>query len=263
MRHSPGPMDALERLCELAVRDQWRLETLDFSALDVSSLPLPFRQAGADAFAQLHWGERTALVAARRLALLLPPGLERRLVELQINDELRHVRFFEQVILHLGCEGRRRPSVERLMLEVEEARSAEELVLGMQILIEGAAHSLFLEAARWVDALPDEEGPLRALRQVLGEWLPLLARDESRHIAFGVHFLRERLPALSAPRLRQVEEKLAHWAEGVLEQARDPDLIEGVGLDGNALCDRLVEDLNLRISQVGLSTRISKLRAAG
>ncbi len=255
-------MDALERLCELAVRDQWRLEALDLSALDVSSLPLVFRQAGADAFAQLHWGERTALVAARRLCALLPEGPRRRFVELQVADELRHVAFFERLISQLGCEGRRRPSVEALMREVEEARSVEELVLGMQILIEGAAHSLFMEASRWVDAIPDDEGPLRALRRVLGEWLPLLARDESRHIAFGVHFLRERLPALTAAQLRSLEEKLVRWGDGVLAQARDPDLIEGVGLDGGALCDRLVEDLNLRIAQVGLSTRIARLEAA-
>src|SRR5262245_11883467 len=97
---------SLERLRELALRDQWSLDALDIGSLDVSSLPEPFRQAGADAFAQLHWGERTALLAARRLCELLPAGRERAFVQTQLQDEARHVAFFEQVIARLGCEGR-------------------------------------------------------------------------------------------------------------------------------------------------------------
>ncbi len=256
-------MDALQRLCELAARDQWTLDGLNVPSLDVSGLPREFRQAGADAFAQLHWGERTALLAAERLLHQLTEGPARTFVQTQIKDEQRHVAFFEALIAQFGCEGRRRPSVERLMREVEAAETREELVLGMQILVEGTAHSLFLEAARWAESIPEDEGgPLRLLRTLLGDWMPLLARDESRHIAFGVHYLREQRPHLTPLRIRRLEEKLVHWGEGVLAQARDPDLIDGVGVDGAALCDRLVEDLNLRIAQVGMSTRIAALKAA-
>jgi hypothetical protein len=51
-----------------------------------------------------------------------------------------------------------------------------------------------------------------------------------------------------------LEEKVALWGDLVLEKARDPDLI--VGVDAAVLCARLIDDLNLRIGQVGLATRI-------
>ncbi|HYI00641.1 hypothetical protein [Hyalangium sp.] len=255
-----------ERLCELAARDQWKLEELGWHTLDVSSLPEPFRQTAADGFAQLQWGERTAQLAATRLIELLPEGAARAFVVTQRTDEARHVAFFERVIGLLGCEGRVRPSVQRLMREVQEAETPEALVLGMQILIESIAHSLFQEASRVVNSIEAGEeldGPLRALKTVMGEWMPrLLGRDESRHIAFGLHYLRQRIPRLEGPERHQLEEKVSLWGEWVLEQARDPDLVYGIGIDGEAVCGQLIEDLNLRLAQVGLETRIAPLKAA-
>lgn len=256
----------LERLRELAVRDQWSLSDLDWTGVELPSLPADFRQAAADAFAQLYWGERTAELAATKLAGLLQPAAARALCELQSRDEARHAAFFEQVIARLGCQGRVRPSTERLMSEVQQAESPEAMVLGMQILIEGVAHSLFSQAGRLFEVLDRSgamEGSQRATWRVVAEWMPgLLARDESRHIAFGVHFLRERLPELGPRGRGRLEEKLATWGAWVLESARDPDLLLGVGVDGDALCGPLVEDLNLRIAQVGLQSRLALLRVA-
>ncbi|KFE70331.1 hypothetical protein [Hyalangium minutum] len=271
MKGAESPVDTVsepyfERLCELAARDQWRLEDLDWHTLDVAALPEEFRQTAADGFAQLQWGERTAQHAAARLVELLPEGSARAFLVTQRTDEARHVAFFERVMQVLGCEGRVRPSVQRLMREVQEADTPEALVLGMQILIEGVAHSLFQEAAKVVNGFEADEslaGPLQALKKVMGEWMPrLLARDESRHIAFGIHYLRQRLPRLDGASRRQLEEKVSLWGEWVLEQARDPDLVYGIGIDGEAVCGQLLEDLNLRLGQVGLETRIAPLKAA-
>ncbi|WP_224246119.1 ferritin family protein [Hyalangium gracile] len=266
--HSPDepPDPYLERLCELAARDQWKLEELDWSSLDLLSLPELFRQTAADGFAQLLWGERTAELAASRLMELLPDGAARTFIATQRTDEARHVAFFERVIHLLGCEGRTRPSVQRLMREVQEAETPEELMLGMQILIEGIAHSLFLEAARVVGSFGEGDEldrPLQALKTVIGGWMPrLLARDESRHIAFGLHALRQSIPRLDRAERLRLEEKVTLWGALVLEQARDPDLVYGVGVDGEEVCRRLIDDLNLRIGQVGLETRIAPLKAA-
>src|SRR5262245_45856068 len=182
--------EGFRRLCDIANRDQWRLADLDWSGLDMSALPEFFRQTVADAFAQLRWGEQTAQRGATRLAALLPEGWARRFVLTQVVDEERHVAFFERVIGLFGCAGRVRPSVERLMGEVQSADTPEALMLGMQILIEGVGHSLFTEAASLVNE-PEAgaalealglDGPLRKVRVVVGDWMPrLLARDESRH----------------------------------------------------------------------------------
>jgi hypothetical protein len=258
-----GP--SLERLCELAARDQWRLDELDWSAVEVSTLPEAFRQTAADAFAQLHWGEQTAHFAATRLREWLPEGPARAFLATQQEDEARHAAFFERIIHLFGCEGRVRPSVQRLMREVREAETPEAMMLGMQVLIEGIAHSMFLEASRLMRALDGAEGldgPLLALKTLVAEAMPRLARDESRHIAFGLHCLRRSIPRLDRAARLRLEEKVALWGEWVLEQARDPDLVVGLGVDGDALCGQLIEDLNLRIGQVGLDTRMAPLRAA-
>lgn len=263
---SPSEGAYLERLCELAARDQWKLDDLRWDTLDVSGLPEEFRQIAADAFAQLRWGERTAHLAAGRLLELLPQGPARAFCQTQIADEARHVEFFSRVIALCGCEGRVRPSISRLMREVEEADTPELLLLGIQVLIEGVAHSIFLESAKTLQALLGEatyDGPVAALRAVVGDWMPrLLARDESRHIAFGIHQLRERLPRLSAAERQRLEATLERWGASVRDQAADPDLIYGLGVDSAELCDRLIEDLNLRIAQVGLRTRIAPLKTA-
>ena len=255
------PDAALDRLYEIACRDQWTVAGLDWSAVELAAFPLPLRQAAADLFAQLHYGELTAMMGASRMMDRLPSSAARLVCATQVNDEARHVRFFANLIGRLGCAGRVRPTVRQLMGEVYEADTAEATMLGMQILIEGVAHSLFQEGARLFADFPGQ-GPLfDAVRTVAVDWLPrLLARDESRHIAFGLHYLRARLPALSAGQRAALERRVERWGEMVHEMAADPDLIDGVGMDGGRLGARCLVDINLRLSQVGLETRIREIR---
>lgn len=260
------PDPHLDRLYELAARDHWTVGGLDWASIDLSAVPLPIRQAGAHLFAQLEFGELTAMMCAARMMDRLESPAARLVCATQVNDEARHARFFANLVARLGCEGQVRASTERLMREVYECDTAEGMMLGMQILIEGVAHSFFMEGARVFEAI-EIEGELppafRAVRTVVGEWLPtLLARDESRHISFGLAYLRERLPELDRTRRHALEEKVAAWGEMVLESARDPDLIDAVGIDGIPLTRRCVEDLNLRLAQIGLETRIDPVTRA-
>jgi hypothetical protein len=258
------PDAALDRLYELACRDQWTVAGLDWSALDLAVFPLPFRQAAADLFAQLEYGELAAMMAASRMMDRLPAGAARLVCATQVNDEARHVRFFANLIGRLGCAGRVRPSVRQLMAEVHEADTPEATMLGMQILIEGVAHSFFLEGARLFAELPALGPPFDAVKTVIADWLPrLLGRDESRHIAFGLHFLRARLPALGARERAALERDVARWGEMVYEMASDPDVIDGVGVDGKRFGARCMSDLNLRLAQAGVETRIREIDAGG
>ncbi|MCZ7685709.1 MAG: ferritin-like domain-containing protein [Sandaracinaceae bacterium] len=161
------PEAHLERLYELAARDQWTVAGLDWSAIDLSLVPAPLRQTAADLFAQLHFGELTAMSAAARLMAHLDDPAARLVCATQINDEARHARFFANLIARLGCEGRVRPSTEAMMREVAEHETPEGTMLGMQLLIEGAAHSLFLEGARAMSAL---EGRSRRSSRRRGPW---------------------------------------------------------------------------------------------
>jgi hypothetical protein len=251
------PDAALDRIYELAGRDQWTVGELDWSAVELSACPLFIRQAAADVFAQIHYGELTALMTASRMMDRLPAGPARLVCASQINDEARHVRFFANLMHRLGCEGRLRPSVRALMNEVYEADTPEAMMLGMQILIEGVAHSFFHEGARIFSELP-MQGPLfEAVRTVMVDWLPhLLGRDESRHIAFGIHYLRARLPELGAAQRASLERHVERWGAAVHDMAADPDVVYAAGVDGARIGQRCVADLNLRLSQVGVETRI-------
>lgn len=255
------PDTALDRLYEIACRDQWTVAGLDWSALDLAVFPLSFRQAAADLFAQLEYGELAAMMAASRMIDRLPSGAARLVCATQVNDEARHVRFFANLIGRLGCAGRVRPSVRQLMAEVYEADTPEATMLGMQILIEGVAHSFFLEGARLFAEFPALGPPFDAVKTVITDWLPrLLGRDESRHIAFGLHFLRARLPGLGASERAALERKVERWGEMVYEMASDPDVIDGVGVDGKRFGARCMVDLNLRLAQAGMETRIREVR---
>lgn len=256
-----APDAALDRLYEMACRDQWTVAGLDWSALDLMMFPLAFRQAAADLFAQLQYGELAAMMAASRMMDRLPAGAARLMCATQVNDEARHVRFFANLVGRLGCEGRVRPSVQALMAEVHEADTPEATMLGMQILIEGVAHSFFQEGARLFAELPALGPPFDAVKTVITDWLPrLLGRDESRHIAFGLHFLRARLPELGASERAGLERKVERWGEMVYDMAVDPDVIDAVGVDGKRLGARCVDDLNLRLAQAGVETRIRPIQ---
>ena len=256
-----GPTEKLERLYEMACRDQWTVAGLDWSAVDVSGVPAPLRAAGAELFTQAHHGELTAMLAAARLLDRVDDPSARLFLATQVNDEARHTRFFENLLGRLEAPGEVRPSVATLMRSVYEAPTPEGVMLGMQVLIEGVAHSLFTAGARLFEAL-DAEGelapPLRTVQQVVGVWLPqLLARDESRHIAFGLSFLTARIPELSLRERDALEAQVHGWGELVFEAAVDPDLLVGVGLDGDAMSRRCIDDLNLRLSQIGLEARLA------
>lgn len=102
------------------------------------------------------------------------------------------------------------------------------------------------------------EGPLfDAIRTVMVDWLPrLLGRDESRHIAFGVHYLRARLPELGRERRDALERQVERWGAVVHDMASDPDIVYDAGVDGARIGARCVADINLRLAQVGVAARL-------
>jgi len=73
--------------------------------------------------------------------------------------------------------------------------------------------------------------------------------------------LRQRIPRLDPAARQKLEDRVALWGEALLEQMRDPDLVYGMGGDGEAVCGQLIEDLNLRLGQVGIETRLAPLKA--
>lgn len=134
-----SPDRKMERLYELAVRDPWRVEDMDWDALEMHRVPKSLRQAAAHMFAQTHYGELAALLASARL-VDLRPGLPARIFcSTQVNDEARHVRWFGRLMHELDCRGEVSEPIAGLMTEVCESETPEEVILGMQLMVEGLA----------------------------------------------------------------------------------------------------------------------------
>lgn len=257
----------LEQLYELALRDQWRLADLNWDSVNLGGIPQPLRQSAANMFAQLHYGELAALLGASRIAMIAPNACVRKFCTTQADDEARHVQWFSALMRKLDCHAEVLPSTEALMQDVCECDSIEGLVAGIHILVEGMAHSFFLEGARAFSTCNPVTrffAPYRAARTAIGDWLPnYLGRDESRHIAFGVRFLTGRIKDLSRPRRDVLERQVQRWCDLFVAAARDPAMLAVPGLDSIAIRDRCIHDINLRLATVGIEARIPSLAEAG
>jgi hypothetical protein len=112
-----------------------------------------------------------------------------------------------------------------------------------------------------LSAFHEPDAALDRIRTVVVDWLPrLLGRDESRHIAFGIHYLRTCLPGLGAERRAALERNLERWGAAVHDMASDPDVIYDAGVAGARIGTRCIADINLRLAQVGMEAPI---RGAG
>ncbi|MGH3380974.1 MAG: ferritin-like domain-containing protein [Actinoallomurus sp.] len=126
----------------------------------------------------LH-GEQGALLATGRLVAMAPDMDTKFYAAAQVADEARHVEAYARYVELLGNTYPVNPSLKR-MLDTVVAESRWDIVfLGMQIIVEGLALAAFrLEQTRSFDP-------------VIACLTRLVARDEARHVAFGLLALRE------------------------------------------------------------------------
>jgi hypothetical protein len=250
-----APERYLTRLCEHSARDRWELGQMDWAAVDLTSIPLPLREAGAMVLTQLQFGELTAMLGAAKLVEMAPAADVQAFAARQVEEESRHLMWFSRVIGKLECVGTVSDHVVELMTDVYESTTPEALTLGVNILVEGMAHSYFVRAAKMFRDV--ELQAFAPARVVASEWLPeYLGRDEARHIAFGVGFLRERLSNMSSEKRAALERDVERWSSLLGAAARANDVFVVPGMDGMRVVDELVEDVNLRLSQIGLESRL-------
>jgi hypothetical protein len=152
----------------------------------------------------LH-GEQGALLATGRL-VALAPGLDTKFyAAAQAADEARHVEAYARYVELLGNTYPVNPSLKR-MLDTVTAESRWDIVfLGMQIIVEGLALAAFrLEQTRSFDP-------------VIARLTQLVARDEARHVAFGLLALGELYGELT---LREKAEREEFVKEAALLMSR-------------------------------------------
>lgn len=166
----------------------------------------------------LH-GEQGALLCTAKIVQTVPWMDAKKYAATQVVDEARHVEVFSRY-LDTKLSGHYPVSQHlKLLLDDIVADSRWDMTyLGMQIMVEGLA----LAAFRTMHEMTVE--PL--LREILHR----VIADESRHIAFGVHSLREIYAALSASELRERQEFVFEAAVRMRDRFLQQEVWERMGL---------------------------------
>lgn len=209
----PDLPDAIERTLQAqAIRGQWSVDdALDWAHLDFAHLAPPIRTAMATVYGDVLFAEAFGVRVIERMIALAPEGWLRDFALTQAQDEQRHAEFFTRVLAKLGGSEERSQELSDLRDELARTTDYDELVMHGQV-IETAARVIFVgngtrTLARMNGAvrLPGTASVTSLLRAVVD----LVGRDESRHIAFGLHCLRKRLAGCDAGQRHGMEQRAA------------------------------------------------------
>lgn len=190
----PPPDDGLAFLTRQAVATQWTLDAVDWSIAPRPPRFLPRRRYVA-AVSQLYHGEVLALDLCRRAGDLVDDPAARAFLAVQRRDEARHAAVHRRYLGRLGDIGDPLATFETARVAAAASRDPLAIVLFVHSVLESEALSLHR----------DLFGPLGC--PLLHAATTRIDRDESRHVAFGQHFVSARLAALSADRRHD----LAAW----------------------------------------------------
>lgn len=209
----------MARLVERAQSEQWQIDRdIDWSALDMTILPLHVRASMLDIYSQTHFGEAVALRLANRALESTPESLARRFCGLQVIDEERHVAFFSRVVGLLGEPKPTCQSMKQFAALLDECDGPQEIALGVQVILEGFAQTIFQEGSRFGKAaartaiqFPGTSVATRFLT-LLGDYV---GKDESRHVAFGLSYLKSHFSALNPADRSKLERKAVTWVRAI------------------------------------------------
>jgi hypothetical protein len=186
------------------------------------------RAALASIVVRLTWGELAAWLVSAELAERLEDPDARMAASSQVFDEARHFYILRDylALLHVPV-----PALDPYFATALRALlSSGDLVVklfAMQILVEGAAQSIF--------HFLSESG----VEPVLSEILPYIERDEARHIGLGVLHLPELLARRSQAECRRVAAQVRTIGDLLgVSFVRNVQPFERLGLDPRELFRR-------------------------
>ena len=194
-------------------RQQWRTQDLDFSR---DRIDWHERISPEERFQRMYGlsgffiGEQRVTDELGPIMRACPTEEQRIFLSTQIADEARHVRFFDRFYGEVGVydgtdgltdrlrateehlnesfgqlfDGLLHQKVDRLAAEPEDTEALVEAITLYHMIIEGA---LALTGQHFIIEYNEEQGTLPGFV----EGFQNVARDEHRHIAFGVRFLTE------------------------------------------------------------------------
>jgi ribonucleoside-diphosphate reductase beta chain len=231
-----------DELYALWERQQWRTQDLDFTQ-DRADWQERFdaderyyRMYGLSAF---FIGEQKVTDELGPIMRAAPRENQRIFLSTQIADEARHVRFFDRFYSEVGVyegtddlaerikateehlnpafgelfDGQLKDRVDRLAAEPEDTEALVQAITLYHMIIEGV---LALTGQHFIIDYNEREGTLPGFV----EGFQKVARDEHRHIAFGVRFLTDM--ARADDRYRDAIQRTMAEALPVAEGVLDP-----------------------------------------
>ncbi len=238
--------DRLRRIYANATRDAWDGPTVFREAVARHGgiqLPRAQREALAQILNVLMWGELAAWYIAAELAEGLDDADAQLAASAQVFDEARHFYVLRDYValLHVPV-----PPVDPYFAagarRLLATRDLTVKLVAMQLLAEGAATAIFRSLMK------------AEVEPVLGDLLPLVEKDEARHVGLGVMHLPVRLERTSPRALG----RLARRCIGVgnligAANLRNADAYRTLGMDPrevNRTIDRVVYELLQKIGRV-------------
>ncbi len=182
-------MGKLERLYHKGQNLSWDGRTVLNDLIEKHGqprLPPEKKEAALEILSILLWGELAAWAISADLAERIDDVEAKMAATSQAHDEARHFYVLRDYIRALGEPIPRLGGIARtLLIGILETDSLVHKLIGMQLLVESNALSLFKAIAG------------AKLEPVLTELLPYYERDEARHVGLGVMYLPKLLRGLS------------------------------------------------------------------
>ena len=183
------------------------------------------KRALAEIFSTILWGELAAWSISADLALQLEDTEAKMAATSQVFDEARHFYVMRDYLLALDVPGGLPPLdgyTHTVLTELLETERLVDKLLGMQLIVESVAVTLFRSVAK------------AGVEPVLSELMPYFERDEARHVGLGVLYLPKllaKLGPLEATRLKMKQLKivtLIGWGTHLKKRH-----FETLGIDNN------------------------------
>jgi hypothetical protein len=182
-------LDRLERLYHVGQSNIWdgRQVLADLIAKHgPPQLPDGVREPALRLLSVLLWGELAAWAISADLAERIDDIEAKMAATSQAHDEARHFYVLRDYLRALGVPVPRLGGLgRRLLVGILETDSLVHKLVGMQLLVESNALSIFRGLAE------------ANIEPVLEELLPYYEKDEARHVGLGVLYLPRLLAALS------------------------------------------------------------------
>lgn len=155
-------------------------ETLDNILADHGSIKIDSDKIDPlmNIYSIILWGEMVAWKVSLQLASEIPDFSAKLAATSQAHDEARHFYVMRDYLDLLGYEAKPLPKhVSKVLLEVMNTKSLAKKLLGMQLMIEPIALTIF-QFTRKMNIEP-----------VLTDLLAYYEKDEARHVALGIQYL--------------------------------------------------------------------------